>query len=135
MNLQAALLANKDFKYKKFSYILAFILVLFVSFDSFSAECLTFRSRTYQENIDRTVLVHYADGETLENCNEDVMLTAVEYAILKTKSEDDSLNQMQETLRLLFEFDPEVFSIVELALILAFLTSHYGGRVARWLGK
>ncbi|ASM48804.1 hypothetical protein PESP_a0569 [Pseudoalteromonas espejiana DSM 9414] len=42
---------------------------------------------------------------------------------------------MLETLHLLFEFDAELFAIVELALIMAFLTSHFGGRIVRWLGK
>jgi hypothetical protein len=42
---------------------------------------------------------------------------------------------MNETLHLLFAFDTEVFAVVEGALIFAFLTSHYGGRVVRWLGK
>ncbi|NQZ24506.1 MAG: hypothetical protein HRT53_20975 [Colwellia sp.] len=65
------------------------------------------------------------------DCTEFVLLTQVEL----TNIQSGSLQQMQETLHLLFAFDPEVFAIVELALIMAFLTSHYAGRVVRWLGK
>jgi hypothetical protein len=65
------------------------------------------------------------------DCTEFVLMTQVEYEALQS----GSLQQMQETLNLLFAFDAEVFAVVELALILAFLTSHYSGRVVRWLGK
>lgn len=65
------------------------------------------------------------------DCSEFVLMTQAE--VLKLQS--GSLEQMNETLHLLFAFDPEVFAIVEGALILAFLTSHYGGRIVRWLGK
>lgn len=65
------------------------------------------------------------------DCTEFVLLNQVDYENL----ESGSLQQMQETLNLLFAFDAELFAIVEIALILAFLTSHFGGRVARWLGK
>jgi hypothetical protein len=65
------------------------------------------------------------------DCTEFVLMNAVDYQNL----ESGSLQQMQETLNLLFAFDPELFAVVEIALILAFLTSHFGGRIARWLGK
>jgi hypothetical protein len=64
-------------------------------------------------------------------CTEFVLMTQSDYEGLQS----GSLEQMNETLHLLFAFDTEVFAIVEIALILAFLTSHYGGRVVRWLGK
>ena len=65
------------------------------------------------------------------DCSEFVLMNQVEFENLQS----GSLQQMQETLNLLFAFDLEVFAIVELALILAFLTSHFTGRVVRWLGK
>ena len=65
------------------------------------------------------------------DCTEFVLMNAVDYENL----ESGSLQQMQETLNLLFAFDAELFAVVEIALILAFLTSHFGGRVVRWLGK
>tara|TARA_R110002167_G_scaffold231963_2_gene437173 strand:+ start:11818 stop:12069 length:252 start_codon:yes stop_codon:yes gene_type:complete len=64
-------------------------------------------------------------------CSEFVLLSQSDLLSL----ESGSLEQMNETLHMLFAFDPEVFAIVEGALILAFLTSHYGGRIVRWLGK
>lgn len=64
-------------------------------------------------------------------CSEFVLMSHVDFVSLQS----GSLEQMKETLHLLFAFDPEVFAIVELALIMAFLTSHFAGRVVRWLGK
>jgi hypothetical protein len=65
------------------------------------------------------------------DCTEFVLMTQSELSTLQS----GSLEQMNETLHLLFAFDAEVFAIVEIALILAFLTSHFGGRIVRWLGK
>jgi hypothetical protein len=65
------------------------------------------------------------------DCTQFVLLNPIEFDNLQS----GSLQQMQETLNLLFAFDIEVFAIVEIALILAFLTSHFSGRVVRWLGK
>jgi len=64
-------------------------------------------------------------------CTEFVLMSQVEFLNLQS----GSLQQMQETLNLLFAFDTEIFAVVEIALILAFLTSHFSGRVVRWLGK
>lgn len=64
-------------------------------------------------------------------CTELVLVSPIEFENL----ESGSLQEMKETLHLLFEFDAETFAVVELALILAFLTSHFGGRIVRWLGK
>jgi hypothetical protein len=33
------------------------------------------------------------------------------------------------------QFDGELFSIVLTALLVAFITGHFAGRVVRWLGK
>jgi len=65
------------------------------------------------------------------DCTEFVLLSSTEFSDLQS----GSLQQMEETLNLLFAFDPEIFAIVELSLIMAFLTSHFAGRVVRWLGK
>lgn len=65
------------------------------------------------------------------DCSEFVLLNTVEFENLQS----GSLEQMNETLNLLFSFDAQVFAIVEGGLIIAFLTSHFTGRVVRWLGK
>jgi hypothetical protein len=65
------------------------------------------------------------------DCTDFVLMTQIEFENLQS----GSLQQMQELLSALFTFDPEVFAIVETALILAFLTSHFSGRIVRWLGK
>jgi hypothetical protein len=65
------------------------------------------------------------------DCTEFVLVSQAEFISLQS----GSLDQMKETLHLLFAFDAQLFAIVELSLIMAFLTSHFGGRVARWLGK
>lgn len=64
-------------------------------------------------------------------CTDFVLLTPTELSDLQS----GSLQQMEQTLNLLFAFDYEVFGIIELALILAFLNSHFAGRIVRWLGK
>ncbi|WP_042149483.1 MULTISPECIES: hypothetical protein [unclassified Pseudoalteromonas] len=70
-----------------------------------------------------------ATSET--TCTDFVLMTPTEL----TQLQSGSLQQMQETLNLLFAFDYELFGIIELALILAFLNSHFAGRIVRWLGK
>lgn len=65
------------------------------------------------------------------DCSEFVLVYQAELLELQS----GSLQQMQETLHMLFAFDAELFAVVELALIMAFLTSHFGGRIVRWLGK
>tara|TARA_B100000809_G_scaffold132281_1_gene130048 strand:- start:334 stop:588 length:255 start_codon:yes stop_codon:yes gene_type:complete len=65
------------------------------------------------------------------DCTEFVLMSQSEFLALQS----GSFEQMNETLKLLFSFDPEVFALVELALIMAFLTSHFSGRIVRWLGK
>ncbi len=65
------------------------------------------------------------------DCTEFVLVSQAEFISLQS----GSLEQMKETLHLLFAFDAQIFTIVELALIMAFLTSHFSGRVVRWLGK
>lgn len=126
---------RKETSYKKCFIFLFLILITFTSYDSFSAECVYPRDRYYQENIQRNVVIHYADGEALETCLDDVLLTSIEYAVLVEKSTSTSTQGLENLLVTLFAFDSEVFAIVEIALILAFLTSHFAGRVVRWLGK
>ena len=65
------------------------------------------------------------------DCTEFVLVDPIEFENLQS----GSLQQMQETLHLLFSFDAQTFATVELSLLMAFLTSHFGGRVVRWLGK
>ena len=66
-----------------------------------------------------------------DTCTQFVLMSQVELEDIR----QGSFAQMQETLHLLFAFDTEVFAVVELGLILAFLSSHFAGRVVRWLGK
>lgn len=73
----------------------------------------------------------YLKVTTQTDCTEFVLVSQLEFEDLQA----GSLQQMNETLHLLFAFDAGLFAIVELAFIMAFLTSHFGGRVARWLGK
>lgn len=73
----------------------------------------------------------YLKITTETDCTEFVLVNQVEFENLQS----GSLQQMQETLHLLFAFDAQTFAVVELGLIMAFLTSHFGGRVVRWLGK
>lgn len=68
---------------------------------------------------------------TESTCSEFVLMTGPELTAIQSQP----LTQMLDLLTLLFSFDVEVFAIVESALILAFLTSHFAGRVVRWLGK
>lgn len=65
------------------------------------------------------------------DCSEFVLLDQAEFLSFQS----GSLQKLLETLHLLFAFDAELFAIVEFALIMAFLTSHYGGRIVRWFGK
>jgi hypothetical protein len=65
------------------------------------------------------------------DCIEFVLMSQVEFQNLQS----GSLQQMQETLHSLFAFDAQIFATVELSLLMAFLTSHFGGRIVRWLGK
>ncbi len=73
----------------------------------------------------------YLQVTTETDCSQFVLMNSTEFQQLQS----GSLEQMRETLNLLFAFDLELFAIVELTLIMSFLTSHYGGRVVRWLGK
>jgi len=73
----------------------------------------------------------FLKATTETTCTDFVLLNPVEFENLQS----GSLQQMEQTLNLLFAFDYEVFGIIEGALILAFLTSHYAGRMVRWLGK
>jgi len=54
---------------------------------------------------------------------------------LVTSSELSSVNNLSELMEVYFAFDSALFGVIEGALITAFLTSHFAGRVVRWLGK
>lgn len=54
---------------------------------------------------------------------------------LVSSSDFTKANDLISVLNALFAFDAELFAIVEGAMIMGFLSSHFGGRVVRWLGK
>lgn len=117
--------------YKKISFLAFLIFFVFISFDSSAEQCGVAGS-SWQSN--GSTIQTYTFTNDIP-CNAFVILTGVEYAVLKEQSTTSSTSGLQELLVTLFYFDAEVFAIVELALIMAFLTSHYAGRVVRWLGK
>jgi hypothetical protein len=127
---------RKSNAYKKPSILLFLLLLVFVSYDSFSADCIHFDRTVLRATGDYSIYYHEngsGEIESLESCSGQVVLTVYEYATLEQNS--SSFEGLEELLVTLFAFDAEVFAIVELALIMAFLTSHYAGRVVRWLGK
>lgn len=112
----------------RFCFFIVFFVLSF-SFNANSAQCLKYNDTYYSNDLNADIYRFYDNSIDIDNCNDSVILTAVEYAVL---NHDENLNN---TLLSLFDFDVEIFSIVELALILAFLTSHYCGRVVRYLSK
>ena len=115
--------------YKKPSLVLLILLLVCISYDSYSAQCGVAGSSW--ESGGNTIQTYTLNNDV--TCLDTVLLTGVEYAVLQERS--SSLEGLEELLVTLFAFDAEVFAIVELGLIMAFLTAHYGGRVVRWLGK
>ena len=109
--------------------ILFLVFIVCFSFDSSAAQCGVAGSSW--ESNGSTIQTYTLTNDT--PCLATVLLTGVEYAVLQERS--SSLEGLEELLVTLFAFDAEVFAIVELALIMAFLTSHYGGRIVRWLNK
>jgi hypothetical protein len=115
--------------YKNCLLVLLLVFIVVFSFDSTASQCGKIDS-TWESN-----------GETFQTytlnndlpCLDTALITGVEYAVLLERS--SSTQGLEELLVTLFAFDSEVFAIVELALILAFLTSHFAGRIVRWLGK
>jgi hypothetical protein len=115
--------------YKNCSLVLFLVFVVVFSFDSNANQCGVAGS------------AWNSNGETLQTytlnndspCLDTVLITGVEYAVLKERS--SSIEGLEQLLITLFAFDPEVFAIVEGALILAFLSTHFAGRIVRWLGK
>ncbi|XPF94284.1 hypothetical protein ACM9HF_20085 [Colwellia sp. RE-S-Sl-9] len=71
---------------------------------------------------------------SVEQCTGMIILTKPDFEALIGGASASSGN-LEVTLNKLFAFDAELFAIVELALIMAFLTSHFGGRIVRWFGK
>ena len=51
-----------------------------------AAECLTFASSTFDPILGKDVIVHHNDGIAVENCLDEVVLTAVEYAVLEERA-------------------------------------------------
>ena len=115
--------------FKKYAVLMFLILVVFMSYDLKAAQCGVAGSSW--ESNGSTIQTYTLNSDV--ECLDTVLLTSVEYAVLQERS--SSLAGLEELLVTLFAFDAEVFAIVELGLIMAFLTSHYGGRVVRWLGK
>jgi hypothetical protein len=119
--------------YKKPSLFLLILLLVCISYDSNAAECVTPRGGYFHTTYDADLTYYTHHNADVSTCTDTVLMTGIEYAVLQERS--SSLAGLEELLVTLFAFDAEVFAIVELGLIMAFLTSHYGGRVVRWLGK
>lgn len=104
---------------------------LLFSFASSATDCIRYDSSG--SDLNGQYSIYYDDGVTIESCTDSIVLSAVDYHVLKSKAEDSQ--ELQNTLLSLFQFDVQIFAMVELTLIMAFLTSHFAGRVVRWLGK
>lgn len=111
------------------------ILFVFACFDSSAAECREYSYTTIRSTTGVSYDVYFTEILPLEGCSTSVFLTANEYELLSVRAESTNTEGLEELLVTLFAFDSEVFAIVEGALILAFLTSHFAGRIVRWLGK
>jgi hypothetical protein len=83
---------------KKRLFLMSALVFLFVSFDSFSYECLHFSNTATSPSGDYSVFNHNApngDLQTNENCTGQIVLSVYDYAVLKTKSESsDSFTQL-----------------------------------------
>lgn len=123
-----------------------YILIIFISFISFSsiaADCLDYQG-DYIGSTGRPYTIYYTD-QSEDWCNSVIddrnlfKVSVSEYSELTqgvvSSSDTASSSDLEAILIKLFVFDPELFAIVELALIMAFLTSHFGGRIVRWFGK
>ena len=111
--------------------ILFLVFIVCFSFDSSAAQCGVAGSSW--ESNGSTIQTYTLTNDT--PCLATVLLTGVEYAVLVEQSTSSSTEGLETLLVTLFAFDAEVFAIVEISLILAFLTAHFGGRTVRWLGK
>jgi hypothetical protein len=120
---------RKKFLYQKWLLIFLLLVLIFVSYDTSANDCGSLYS-TNQSNgeIYQTYVIN---NDSV--CSDTVFVTGVDYAVLIERA--TSLEGLKDLLVTPFAFDPEVFAIVEGALILAFLTSHFAGRIVRWLGK
>jgi hypothetical protein len=121
--------------YKKPSFILLLLLLVCVSYDSSAVECVTARGGYFNESYDAELVYFTKHGSELSTCIDTVLLTGLEYAVLIEQTNSGSTENLELLLVSLFEFDAEVFSIIEGALIIAFLTSHFTGRMVRTMGK
>ena len=107
---------------EKPSLVLMLTLLVFSFFSSLAAQA----ADCIQVNNEGVLQLVVED-----TCTQFVLMSQVELDDIRR----GSFAQMQETLHLLFAFDVEIFAVVELGLILAFLSSHFAGRIVRWLGK
>lgn len=101
--------------------------------------CVQLFYTTPDDYAHRPYQAHYTDiTSSAEDChlttNGFVLMNPAEYQIL-IDGESSSSGNLEATLNKLFVFDAQLFAIVEGALIMAFLTSHFGGRIVRWFGK
>jgi hypothetical protein len=115
--------------------ILLLVFVVCFSFDSAAAECVTPRGGYFNDAYNAELVYFTKHNADIAECTEAVILTGIEYAVLVEQSTSTSTEGLETLLITLFQFDAEVFAIVEISLILAFLTAHFGGRMVRWLGK
>jgi len=124
--------------YKKRSVCLFLLLIVFVSFDSYSAECIYFDRTVLRDAGDYHIyLVDSPSGtvETPQTCSGHIVMSTYDFGVLSEKSASTDTEGLQKLLVTLFTFDPEIFGIIEGAFIIAFLTSYFTGRMVRTMGK
>ncbi|MBA6303199.1 hypothetical protein [Colwellia sp. MB02u-14] len=72
-------------------FLLSFLLFLvFISFDSESAECREFNYSSSNESPSRNYDVYYSDDLPIETCVETVLMTGLEYAKLKIYADQNT---------------------------------------------
>lgn len=131
--------ARKTNSYIKPLILVLLILLVFMSYATKAADCIHFNRVVERDTGDYSIYYHNSPStgeiQAPDECTGQLVLGVYEYAVLVEQSTSSSTEGLETLLVTLFAFDAEVFAIVEISLILAFLTAHFGGRTVRWLGK
>jgi hypothetical protein len=129
----------KTNSFKKLLILALLVLLVSMSYTTKAADCIHFNRVVERDTGDYSIYYHNSPStgeiQAPDECTGQLVLGVYEYAVLVEQSTSSSTEGLETLLVTLFTFDPEVFAIVEITLILAFLTSHFGGRMVRWLGK
>jgi hypothetical protein len=81
---------NTSVTYKKRTLLVLLCVLAFISFDSFSYDCLHFDRTVIREAGDYSIFYHNASNgelQTNETCTGQVVLSTYDYAVLVTKSQ------------------------------------------------